>query len=107
MQLFAVSPQTVENNRELAEKLRLKFEILHDHENAFANKLDLAHGFPDDLKEVYLNLGADLGAVNGESSWTLPIPTRVIVDADQKILSITYDADYKKRPEPEEVLSAF
>lgn len=107
MQLFAVSPQSVANNRELASKLRLKFEILHDYGNAYAKKLDLMHGFPDDLKEIYLGLGADLAEVNGEGSWTLPIPTQLIVGMDSKIHAITYDADYKKRPEPEDLLKHF
>ena len=91
----------------MIEKLQLKFDILHDHGNSFAEQLDLVHSFPDDLKEVYLKFGADLAEVNGESSWTLPIPTRLIVDQSHKVVSIQYDADYKIRPEPEEVLQTF
>lgn len=103
IQLFAVSPQTRVNNRELVEKHQLKFEILHDVENAFAMKLDLVHGFEPDLKHVYLQLGANLEEVNGEASWTLAIPARIAVGMDHEILSIQYDADYKKRPEAEDV----
>lgn len=87
------------------EKHRLKFEILHDSKNEYAAKLDLVHGFEPDLKEVYLQLGANLEDVNGESSWTLPIPTRVVAGSAHNILSIQYNADYKLRPEPEAVLS--
>ncbi len=107
MKLFAVSPQSVTNNLELREKLRLKFEILHDDSNAFAQKLDLVHGFPDDLQDVYLKFGADLAEVNGEDSWTLPIPAQIIVGQDSMIRSISYNADYKQRPEPEELLKHF
>lgn len=82
----------------------MKFEILHDTKNEYAAKLDLVHGFEPELKEVYLQLGANLEEVNGEPSWTLPIPARVVVGNEHNILSIQYDADYKKRPEPEDVL---
>ena len=102
--MFAISPQTQSKNRELVEKLRLKFEILEDSENQYAAKFDIVHGFEPDLKQVYLDLGADLADFNGESSWTLPIPTQIVVGNDLKIRSIQYDADYKNRPEPEDVL---
>lgn len=85
----------------------MNFEILNDHGNAFAESLDLVHGFDPDLKELYLGFGADLEQVNGEPSWTLPVPARIAVGKDQRILSIQYDADYKVRPEPEEVLKDF
>jgi peroxiredoxin len=91
----------------LVEKHRLNFEILHDQGNAFAEKLDLVHGFEPELKEIYLGLGADLAQVNGEPSWTLPVPARIAVGRDHSILSIQFDADYQRRPEPEEVLRDF
>lgn len=91
----------------MVSKHRLKFEILHDFANQFAQELDLVHGFPDELKEVYLGFGADLALVNGEPSWTLPIPARIATSSDHKIISIQFDADYKQRPEPEEVLADF
>ena len=103
--LVAISPQSQANNRELVEKYRLKFEILRDEANAYADQLDLVHGFDEDLREVYLQLGVDLAEVNGEPSWTLPIPTQILVDTDQKILHVQLDADYKVRPEPENILT--
>jgi iron complex transport system permease protein len=72
----------------LVEKHRLNFEILHDEGNAFAEKLDLVHGFDPELKEIYLGLGADLAEVNGEPSWTLPVPARIAVGRDHRILLI-------------------
>ena len=104
LQLFSISPQSVSNNQALIKKLRLNFEILHDQENTFARKLDLVHGFSSELKSIYLELGANLAEVNGEPSWTLPIPTQIIVGQDLKIVSIQYDADYRNRPEPTEIL---
>lgn len=102
--LVAISPQTKDINRELIKKHRLNFEIFHDEQNAYARKLDLVHGFSDELKKTYLELGLDLADANGESSWELPLATRIVVGRDHKILSIEYDADYKFRPEPEDVL---
>ena len=87
------------------EKHRLKFEILSDFSNEFAAKLDLVHGFSPELKEIYLQFGADLKKFNGEPSWTLAIPARIVVGRDHRILYIQFNADYTKRPEPEEVFS--
>jgi len=85
----------------------LNFDILHDPANQFAKQLDLVHGFSDELKDIYLGFGADLAEFNGEPSWTLPIPARISINSDHKIISIQFDADYKHRPEPEEVLADF
>ena len=103
-QLISISPQTVENNRELVDKYRLKFEILRDPGNEYAQQLDLRHGFNEALQRIYVGFGADLAEVNGEPSWTLPIPAHLVIGTDQKILSIEYDADYTHRPEPESLL---
>ena len=60
--LYAVSPQLPENNRATIEKHGLNFEILHDQDNAFAKQLDLVHGFPQELKDIYQGtFGIDVG----------------------------------------------
>jgi peroxiredoxin len=101
--LVAVSPQTPSHNHELIDTHRLQFEILHDAGNRYAGKLDLVHGFPEELRQVYLQLGANLAEVNGEDSWALPVPARIIAGADQRILAIESNADYTRRAEPAEL----
>lgn len=103
--LFAVSPQLPEQSQELIEKHKLDFEILFDQNNAYANKLDLVHGFPDELKTIYGSFGIDLEQANGEPSWTLAMPTRIVIDTEHKIKSFDVNASYTQRPEPSDTLA--
>ncbi len=77
---------------------------MYDPENQYAQQLDLVHGFDEDLKQVYLDLGINLDEFNGRGGWHLPMPTRIVIDKDHKIRSIEYNADYTHRPEPAETL---
>lgn len=66
----------------------------------WARQLSLTHAFPDDLRELYLGFGIDLAAYNGDESWELPIPARIVVEATGVIRDIDADPDYTHRPEP-------
>ncbi len=94
-----------EKNRELIESRKLNFEILFDKDNAYAQKLDMVHGFNDDLKTIYGSFGIDVGAANGNSVWELPLPSRMIIGQGHVLKSIDYNVDYKIRPEPEATLA--
>ena len=61
---------------------------------------------PEELREIYLDLGMDLPAANGEDSWTLPMPARYIVDGEGIVRYADVNADYTQRPEPQETLEA-
>jgi len=103
--LVAISPQTSDKNRELIEKTKLDFEILFDKDNAYAKKLDLVHGFIDELKEIYGGFGIDVGAANGNQVWELPIPGRMVIGSGHSIRAAEFNANYTERPEPEATLA--
>ena len=103
---MAISPQTLEKSVGTTAERKLGFDLLRDDGNATARAFGLDHGFPDDLREVYLKLGIDLSASNGESSWTLPMPARYIVDTSGTIRYARVHPDYRTRPEPSETLEA-
>ena len=102
--LVAVSPQVTEKNRELIEKHKLSFEILSDHGNAYAAKLGIRFEVPSEIKAIYTGFGLDLAASNGEPSWTLPIPARLVVDSSGVVRAADIDPNYTVRPEPEKTL---
>ena len=104
--LVALSPSTQENAAAVASKVNLSIDVLSDPENRFAEKLGLVFALPADLKAVYDGFGIDLPKFNGDTSWTLPIPGRFVVDQQGVIRYAEADADYEKRPEPEETLAA-
>ena len=72
----AITPQIPALNSELVTKHCLNFDVLYDEDNQYARWLDLVHGFPDDLKQVYGKFGVNLEGANGNSKWELAIPSR-------------------------------
>jgi peroxiredoxin len=61
---------------------------------------------PDYLRETYRGFGIDLGATNGDDSWTLPLPVRYIIDGKGVIRYARVNVDYTRRPEPDETIEA-
>lgn len=60
---------------------------------------------PDALQQVYSQFGISLPDHNGDDSWELPLPTRLVVDPRGVIRSVDADPDYTRRPEPEASLA--
>lgn len=98
--LVAISPQLPEASREVVEKHRLTFDVLSDRGNRVARGFGLVFTLPDDLRELYLKFGIDLPKVNGDDSWTLPMPARFVIDRAGTIRAADADPDYTRRPEP-------
>ena len=84
----------------------MTFEILSDPGNHVAQRYGLTFQLTEDLKEVYLKFNIDLEKYNGDDSWTLPLPARLIIDGDGIIRYAEINADYTVRPEPEETIVA-
>ena len=87
----------------MIEKHKITFDLLSDGGNAYAAKLGLRFKLPDDLKQAYLSSGIDLGARNGEDSWTLPMPGRFVIGQDGVIAYAEVNPDYTHRPDPSEL----
>jgi peroxiredoxin len=96
--IVAITPQLAEASRSLIEKQRISFDLLSDPGNEYAAELGLRFTLPDDLKAVYLSFG------NGESSWTLPMPGRFVVDRTGIVRDADVDPDYQYRPEPQKTV---
>ena len=103
---IAISPQLQSFNREFREEKKLTFEILSDPGNEVAQSYGLKFKLPEDLKEVFLKFNIDLEKYNGNDSWTLPLPARLIIDQEGIIRYADINADYTVRPDPEETIAA-
>ena len=103
---IAISPQLQTYNKELREEKKLTFEILSDPGNQVAQRYGLKFQLPEDLREVYLKFDIDLPRYNGDDSWTLPLPTTLIIDQNGIIQHGAINADYTVRPDPEETVAA-
>ena len=102
--LVAITPQPFERSHSQIEKQGITFDLLSDPGNDYAARLGLRFKLPDDLKAVYLDFGIDLAAHNGESSWTLPMPGRFVVDRAGIVRAVDVDPDYQYRPEPQKTV---
>jgi peroxiredoxin len=102
----AISPQRPEHNRELIRSRALGFEILSDAGNEVAARFGLRFRLPDYLQKIYASFPLDLAAYNGDTSWTLPMPARFIIDSTGIIRYAESDPDYTTRPEPDHTLAA-
>jgi peroxiredoxin len=76
-----------------------------DRGNDISATLGLRFSLPDDLRQVYRGFGIDLPRLNGEPSWTLPMPGRFVVDREGIIRTVEVDPDYTQRPEPEKTVA--
>lgn len=103
--LVAISPQAPVNSRRSARENKVSFPILSDPHNDVANAFGLRFKLPDYLIELYRDVFKnDLAVVNGDPSWTLPMPARFVIGQDGVIAYREVNPDYTRRPDPEELL---
>lgn len=104
--LVLISPQLEEHNRAMAEEKKLSVDFLSDPGNEVAERYGIRFKLPDDLKGVYEGFGIGLDEYNGDTSRTLPMPTRLIIDRDGIIRYAEINPDYTVRPDPEDTIEA-
>jgi len=101
----ALTPQAPEHNEAMALKNDLNFHLLSDPGNAYAEALGLRFRVPDNVQEIYNGFGLVLPKFNGDDTWTLPIPARLVVDRSGVVRAADIDVDYTRRPEPEKTIA--
>ena len=99
-----ISPQVARTPRETEDPKPLPFEVLHDFGNKVSEANGLAITLPDDLRAIYVKLGIDLARGNGDGTWRLPVPARLVIDRAGIVRSVDADPDYTRRPEPAETV---
>lgn len=103
--IVALTPQLPEHNSAMALKNELNFHLLSDSGNDYAAKLGLRFTVPDYVQEIYNGFGLVLPKFNGDDSWSLPIPARLVVDRSGVVRATDIDVDYTRRPEPEKTIA--
>lgn len=104
-QLIAISPQTLPNSHKSQRENAVTFPILSDPNNEVAARFGLRFKLPDYLIELYRDtFKNDLTRVNGDQSWTLPMPARYVIGQDSVIVYAEVSPDYTCRPDPRELL---
>jgi peroxiredoxin len=103
-QVVAVSPQLAPNSRRSQRENKLTFSILIDKGAEVANSFGIRIALPGYLQDLYRSLKTDLTVINGDPSWTVPMPARYIVDQHGVIAYAEVNPDYTRRPDPSELL---
>ena len=101
----AISPQQIEFSRQFMKQKKFSFHLLSDPGNQIAKAYGLLYPLPQDLQKIYQQFGIDLPKHNGDDSWTLPLPARLIIDRNSIVRYAEVSADYTIRPEPEHTIA--
>ena len=102
--MVAVSPQLEKYNQAMKEEKNLSFDILSDPGNQVAAQYGIKYKMADELIKIYKQFGLKVDEYNGDDSWTLPLPARLIIDTDGIIRYADVNTDYTIRPEPEDTI---
>jgi peroxiredoxin len=100
-----ISPQLPAISKEMRAQMKLHFDLLFDAGNAVAESFGIAMQLPPDLIAIYAARGIDLPTFDGDASWRLPVPARIVLAKGGAVLGIEADPDYTRRPEPAETLA--
>ena len=104
--LVAISPQTERQNDFLVSQHVLPFPVLSDPGCAVAEQFGLAYTVPEYHREYYRSILVNVPFVNGDESWRLILPATYVLTPAGRVALAEAHADFRVRPEPEEVLAA-
>jgi peroxiredoxin len=102
--LVLISPQKIEHSRKMMKDKGLSAVMLSDPGNEIAARYGLRYEVGEDLKKVYRQFNISLDEYNGDDSWTLPLPARIVIDQTGTIRHADISADYTIRPDPQETV---
>jgi peroxiredoxin len=104
--VVGISPQTQRQSDFTASQHAIPFPLLTDAGCAVADQYGLVWTAPDYLRRYYRGILLNIPFVNGDESWRLPLPATYVISPDGKVLYAEAHADFRVRPEPEDVLRA-
>jgi peroxiredoxin len=102
--LVAISPQTVRQSDFTQGQHEIPYPLLNDDGCKVSEQFGLVYTIPPYHQQHYRNVLVNLPFVNGDQSWKLIIPATYVLSSDGTVLFAEAYADFRVRPEPEEVL---
>jgi peroxiredoxin len=103
--LVAISPQLPDNSLDTVNKNALTFDVLSDVGNKVARQYGLVYALPEEIRSALRSNNKALPSINGDESWELPVPATFVVASDQHVALAHIEVDYRKRLEPEALLT--
>jgi peroxiredoxin len=102
--LVSISPQTVRQSDFTQGQHEIPYALLNDDGCKVSEQFGLVYTIPTYHQQHYRNVLVNLPFVNGDQSWKLILPATYVLANDGTILFAEGNADFRVRPEPEEVL---
>lgn len=106
-QIIAVTPQQPDVSKKQLEDMDVAINVCSDLEDSVMKSYNLLYTLDPKLNEVYLKLGIDVVATNGEGRMNLPVPATFIIDTKGTVIAMQADTDYTNRMKPDEILAGF
>ena len=104
--LVAISPQTPKHSYMTRDMHHLRFPVLADQGNQVARRFGLVYRLPAELQAMYESIMTKLPGYNGDSSWELPLAASYVIGLNGIIRYARIDVDWRRRPEPDELIAA-
>ena len=101
--LIAVSPEAAPASADGASAESPRFPVLIDQGSKVAEQFGLTFEMDDAAKSLLKSSGLDLEKRNADGRWTLPVPGTFVIDRSGHIAYAHVDADYRNRPEPQQI----
>lgn len=105
-QLVAVSPQVPDTSYETQQQWKLGFEVLSDVGNVVSGQYGICYDIPREHFELLKMIGFSVEKNYDDERGLLPLAATYIIDKERRIRWCFVDRDYRKRAEPESILSA-
>jgi len=104
--MVAISPQSERQSDFMVGQHGIPFPVLSDRGCAYAEQFGIVYDLPEYHREYYLSILVNLPFINGDKSWRLPLPATYVVSPAGRVILAEAHADFRVRPEPEDVLEA-
>ena len=104
--LVAISPETQRQSDFAVQQHGLPFPLLHDPGAMLAEQFGLVYTVPEYHQRYLKSILVNLPFLNGEASWRLPLPATYVIGRDGRVVFAEAYADFRVRPEPQEVFAA-
>jgi len=103
--LIAVSPEAAPTSADNASAGGPTFPVLIDHGGKIAKQFGLTFEMDDAAKNILKGSDFDLEERNADGRWILPVPGTFVIDRSGHVAYAHVDADYRNRPEPQEIVA--
>ncbi len=111
--LVAISPQTERQNNFAVEQHHLAFPLLTDRNAALADQFGITYTVPIEARAYFRSILVNIPFANSgegydkapDTAWRLPLPATFVVRQDSTVAFAEAHADFRVRPEPEDVLN--